>query len=109
MKTKTKLLIGLSLIVLFFLPAFTNYASAQSEKISVKEGLDAITISTDFITLKLVDGKPHFKWWYGNQSTSDEMYNVQFTKIQEYFGPDDSLDNYGELSGISYNKNIFVS
>jgi len=103
MKTKVKLMIGISLIALFFLPAFTNYASAKSDKISIKEGQDAITISTDFITLKLVDGKPHFIWWYGNQSTSDEMYNVQFTKIQEYFGADDILDNYGELSGISYN------
>jgi hypothetical protein len=103
MKTKVKLMIGLSLVVLFFLPAFTNYASAKSDKISLKEGLDAITISTDFITLKLVDSKPHFIWWYGNQSTSGEMYNVQFTKIQEYFGADDTLDNYGELSGISYN------
>ncbi len=103
MKTKVKLMIGISLIALFFLPAFTNYASAKSDKISIKEGQDAITISTDFITLKLVDGKPHFIWWYGNQSTSDEMYNVQFTKIQEYFGADDTLDNYGELSGISYN------
>jgi len=103
MKTKIKLMIGISLVALFFLPAFTNYASAKSDKISLKDGQDAITISTDFITLKLVDGKPHFIWWYGNQSTSDEMYNVQFTKIQEYFGADDTLDNYGELSGISYN------
>lgn len=103
MKTKVKLMIGLSLVALFFIPAFTNNASAKSDKISVKEGQDAITISTNFITLKLVDGKPHFIWWYGNQSTSDEMYNVQFTKIQEYFGADDTLDNYGELSGISYN------
>lgn len=103
MKTKIKLMIGISLIALFFLPAFTNYASAESDQISHKEGQDAITISTDFITLKLVDSKPHFIWWYGNQSTSDEMYNVQFTKIQEYFGDDDTLDNYGELSGISYN------
>lgn len=103
MKNKTKLMIGISLIALFFLPAFTNYASAKSDKISTKEGLDGIFISTDFITLKLVDGKPHFIWWYGNQSTSDEMYNVQFTKIQEYFGADDALDNYGELGGISYN------
>ncbi len=103
MKTKVKLMIGLSLLALFLLPAFTNYASAKSDKISLKEGQDAITISTDFITLKLVDGKPHFIWWYGNQSTSDEMYNVQFTKIQEYSGADDTLDNFGELSGISYN------
>jgi hypothetical protein len=103
MKIKIKLMIGISLIALFFLPAITNNVSAQSEKIGVKEGQDAITISTDYITLKLVDGKPHFIWWYGNQSTSDEMYNVQFTKLQEYFGPDDTLDTNGELGGISYN------
>ncbi|NPE08827.1 MAG: hypothetical protein GNW80_11145 [Asgard group archaeon] len=103
MKTKIKLMIGISLIALFFLPAFTNYASAKSDEISLKEGQDAITISTNFITLKLVDGKPHFIWWYGNQSTSDEMYNVQFTKIHEYFGADDTLDNCGELGGKSYN------
>jgi len=103
MKTKVKLMIGLSLVALFFLPAFTNNASAESDRISHREGQDAITISTDFITLKLIDSKPHFIWWYRNQSTSDEMYNVQFTKIQEYFGADETLDNFGELNGISYN------
>ena len=104
MKIITKFTIGLSLIVLFVLPAATQFTVAKSDKIGVKDGVDAITISTDFITMKINDGKPHFVWWNGNQSTADEMYNVQFTTLQEYFGDDEFLDSRGELvGGIGYN------
>ena len=104
MKTITKIAIGLSLIALFVLPIATQYAAAQSDEIGVKDGVDAITISTNFITMKIKAGKPHFVWWNGNQSTADEMYNVQFTTLQEYFGDDEILDSRSELmGGLSYN------
>jgi len=104
MKTIAKFAFGLSLIALFVLPAATQFAVGKSDKIGVKDGVDAITISTDFITMKINDGKPHFVWWNGNQSTADEMYNVQFTTLQEYFGDDEFLDTRGELvGGIGYN------
>lgn len=104
MKTITKIAIGLSLIALFVLPAATQLAAAESDKISVKDGVDAISINTDFITMKIQAGKPHFVWWNGNHSTADEMYNVQFTTLQEYFGDDESLDSRSELmGGLSYN------
>lgn len=104
MKIKTKIAISLSLIALFVLPAATQLATAQSDEIGVKDGVDAITISTNFITMKIKAGQPHFIWWNGNQSTADEMYNVQFTTLQEYFGDDEFLDSRSELmGGLSYN------
>ncbi|MHA1125558.1 MAG: hypothetical protein ACTSO7_07685 [Candidatus Heimdallarchaeota archaeon] len=104
MKTITKIAIGLSLIALFVLPITTQFTAAESDKIGVKDGVDAISINTDFITMKIIEGKPHFVWWNGNQSTADEKYNVQFTTLQEYFGDDESLDTRGELlGGLSYN------
>jgi hypothetical protein len=104
MKTITKIAIGLSLIALFVLPAATQFAAGESDKIGVKDGVDAISINTDFITMKIKAGKPHFVWWNGNQSTADEMYNVQFTTLQEYFGDDEILDSRSELmGGLSYN------
>jgi hypothetical protein len=103
MKISKKLMIGMSLMLLFMLPTFTNFASAKTDQISVNEGQISITIATDFMTMKIVEKKPHFIWWNGNQSTADEMYNVQIMKIQEFFGDDDVLDNQTELAGVSYN------
>jgi hypothetical protein len=96
-------MIGLSLMLLFMLPTITNFASAKTDDISVNEGQINITITTDYMTMKIVEKKPHFIWWNGNQSTADEMYNVQIIKIQEFFGDDDVLDNQTELAGVSYN------
>jgi len=103
MKTSKKLVIGLSLVLIFIVPTLTNFTEAKSDKINVIEDQTGITLQTNYMTLKIVENNPHFIWWYGNQSTSDEMYNVQITKVQEYFGDDDILDNHTELKGISYN------
>ncbi|NHJ87745.1 MAG: hypothetical protein FK734_19950 [Asgard group archaeon] len=103
MSTNKKLLLSFSLILLVFLPIFTSFASAKADGITYEEEQGAILIQTNYMTLKIVENKPHFIWWNGNQSTADEMYNVQFTKIQEFSGDDDILDDKMELTGISYN------
>ncbi|MBD3191248.1 MAG: hypothetical protein GF308_11420 [Candidatus Heimdallarchaeota archaeon] len=103
MKSITKILIGLIIISLIATPTSLQFVQAENEKImvTVKEG--TITITTDYITMKLVDGKPQFIWWNGNHSTADEMYNVQYTTLQEYFGDDSILDSKNELNGLNYN------
>ncbi|MHA1213288.1 MAG: hypothetical protein ACTSSH_12635 [Candidatus Heimdallarchaeota archaeon] len=104
MKFSKKSMIGLALVMIVFIPAFASMVDAQSDEIGYKASQDGITISTKYMTMKIVEDKPHFIWWNGNQSTADEMYNVQFPKIQEYFGDDDILDTKMELiGGISYN------
>ena len=104
MKFKIKIIIMLSLAALLILPISTQFVTAENSKINVQEGQDAITITTEYLTMKIMGGKPHFVWWNGNQSTSDEMYNVQYTSFQEYFGSDEILDSPNELiGGINYN------
>ncbi|MBN1329124.1 MAG: hypothetical protein JXA54_06595 [Candidatus Heimdallarchaeota archaeon] len=103
MSINKKILLSLSLILLIFMPVFTSFTSAKPENITYNEGQEAIIIQTNYMTLKIVESKPHFIWWNGNQSTADEMYNVQFNKIQEFSGDDDILDDKMELTGISYN------
>ncbi len=104
MKTITKIIIGFMLITFLLVPVTTQLVSAKTDKIDVKEGQDAITITTEYITMKIREDKPHFIWWNGNQSTADEIYNVQFNSIQEYFGDDEFLDTRSELvGGIVYN------
>ncbi|NHJ04925.1 MAG: hypothetical protein EAX90_08885 [Candidatus Heimdallarchaeota archaeon] len=103
MKFKIKILISIAIITLMILPLSTQFVSAENDEISVKEGQDAITIATEFITFKIVDSQPQFIWWNGNRSTSDEIYNVKYTTIQEYFGNDEVIDTPSELHGISYN------
>ncbi|HUU78639.1 MAG TPA: hypothetical protein VMX55_09840 [candidate division Zixibacteria bacterium] len=103
MKIKFKIIISIAIIALIILPLSTQFVSAENDEISVKEGQDAISIVTEFITFKIIDNQPHFIWWNGNRSTSDEIYNVKYTTIQEYFGNDEVIDIPSELHGISYN------
>ncbi|NHJ86305.1 MAG: hypothetical protein FK734_12650 [Asgard group archaeon] len=105
MKTLTKIMIGLALITLIVLPATSQLTSAEAgNQINVQGGLDGITISTEYLTMKLVNGKPEFIWWNGNQSTADEMYKVQFVTLSEYKGSDNILDSKTELlNAIDYN------
>ncbi|MFW9921871.1 MAG: hypothetical protein ACFFDW_01110 [Candidatus Thorarchaeota archaeon] len=103
MKSALKILIGISLISIFLIPLSTQFVSGANDQIQVKEGTDAVTVSTEYITMKIMQGMPHFVWWNGNQSTADEMYNVQYTTLQEFIGNNEILDNRGELDGISYN------
>ena len=70
--------------------------------IGFNAGFNEITVTTQRMTLKALDYKPDFAWWYDNSSITDEKYRLSFTKIQEYFGTDDYLDNSSELGGISY-------
>jgi hypothetical protein len=103
MLTSRKITIGISLALLFMIPTIINYTSIAASGLSIQEGQDGITITTNFMTMKIVEDKPHFIWWNGNQSTADEIYNVQITKIEEFFGNDDVLDNQTELDGVTYN------
>ncbi len=70
--------------------------------IGFNAGFNEITVTTQRMTLKALNYKPDFAWWYDNTSITDEKYRLSFTKIQEYFGTDDYLNNSGELGGISY-------
>lgn len=98
-----KHLIGLTLIGLFLATAGVQLASAPNEEITVSENLGAITVQTDFITIKIVPDQAHIMWWHGNKSDADEMYKVQLVKIQEFSGDDSVLDEKTELAGIAYN------
>jgi len=98
-----KHLIGLTLIGLFLATAGAQLVSAPNEGISVSEHLGAITVQTDYITIKIVPDQAHVMWWHGNKSEADEVYKVQLVKIQEFAGDDSVLDDKTELSGIAYN------
>ncbi|HUT82510.1 MAG TPA: hypothetical protein VMZ29_15020 [Candidatus Bathyarchaeia archaeon] len=65
--------------------------------------MDEITVTTQFLTLKILDYKPNFAWWYENLTSAIEEYCIRFTKIQEYFGINQYLSDRVDLGGISYN------
>ncbi len=94
--------ISLVIMVVILIPSIAVFVDANPEGISFNEDLDDIIITTDFITIKIAKISPHFIWWVGNQSSSNEMYNVKFISIKEFFGDDDFLDSPLELGGISY-------
>jgi len=105
---KTKIIIGIAFIAMLLLPISAQFTSAQSDKIVVEDKPGMITITTEYITFKFTEGRPNFSWWNGNTSTSDEVYNVHFMEISEYFGEDEILDGLNELvGGLSYN--LFTS
>jgi hypothetical protein len=102
LKNKNKIISYAIIIVMLFLPVISVEVSA-GEYVGVNAGINEITITTSEMTMKINDYKPDFIFWFFNQSTSDEKYNIKFTKIQEYFGDDSYLDSIIELGGISYN------
>lgn len=94
--------ISLAIIVVILIPSIAVFVDANPVGISFNEDLNDIIITTNYITIKIAKISPHFIWWVGNQSSSNEMYNVKFISIKEFFGDDDFLDNPLELGGISY-------
>ncbi len=101
---KTKIIIGIAFIAILLLPISTQFTSAQGDQINVDDKPGMITITTEYITFKFTEGRPNFTWWNGNTSSSDEMYNVHYMTISEYFGDDEILDGLNELiGGLSYN------
>ncbi|MEA2071246.1 MAG: hypothetical protein U9O98_08145 [Asgard group archaeon] len=102
MKLK-KTIIGMALVSLFLLSLSAPFTLAKSGDMGVDEGQEDILITSDYITMKIVDKQPHFIWWNGNRSSADEMYKVQFKSVQEFFGDDTVLDSIFELNGLSYN------
>ncbi len=88
------------ILILFMTSPFLKVDGAAF--IGFNTGFNEITITTQKMTFKALDYKPDFAWWYNNISITDEKYRFSFTKIQEYFGTDDYLNNSDELGGISY-------
>ncbi|MBN1330096.1 MAG: hypothetical protein JXA54_11540 [Candidatus Heimdallarchaeota archaeon] len=82
--------------------SFISFSKAEPEGISYKEEFDNITITTDYLTLKINGLNPHFIWWNNNIDPAGEIYNLKFISIKEFFGDDDILDNPLELGGIAY-------
>ncbi len=101
-KKRNPIIISLTLIVLVVFTASPFLKVDGAAFIEFYTGLNEITVTTQRMTLKALDYKPDFAWWYENTSITDEKYRLSFTKIQEYFGTDDYLNNSGELGGISY-------
>jgi len=101
-KKKNPIGITLLLIILTVFAANPYLKVNGAAFIGFNAGLNEITVTTQKMTLKALDYKPDFAWWYDNSSITDEKYRLSFTKIQEYFGTDDYLNNSGELGGISY-------
>lgn len=102
LKFKNKIISYVVILLATCLPIISVNVIA-GEYVGVNAGINEITITTSEMTLKINDYKPNFIYWIYNQSTSEEKYNVKFTKIQEYFGTDQYLDSIIELGGISYN------
>lgn len=102
LKSKTKLISFAFIMLMIFLPFISINVSA-GKFVGVNAELNEITITTSEMTMKIIDYKPNFIYWFYNQSTSDEKYCIKFTKIQEYFGTDSYLDSIIELGGINYN------
>jgi hypothetical protein len=102
LKIKTKIISYAIITIMLFLPVISSDVTA-GVFVGVYAGIDEISITTSEMTMKIIDYKPFFTYWFFNQSTSVEKYNVKFTKIQEYFGADSYLDSIIELGGISYN------
>ncbi len=98
---KIKIII-LTLLIMITIPSITQFLKGEPEGISYEEEFDNITITTEYITLKINDLSPHFIWWNSDSTQAVEMYNVKFISIKEFFGVDDILDNPTELGGISY-------
>ena len=102
MKSLKKTIIGITLIGLFLLTLGSQLVAGETEEISVSENLGAITVNTEYLTVKIVPAQAHLMWWYGNQTDGDEMYKLQLVKIREFLGTDEVLDNQTELGGLSY-------
>lgn len=101
---KTKIIISIAFIAMLLLPISTQFTTAQGDQINVEDKPGMITITTEYITFKFTEGRPNFTWWNGNTSSSDEVYNVHYMTISEYFGDDEVLDHLNELiGGLSYN------
>ncbi len=101
---KTKIIISIAFIAMMLLPISAQFTNAQGDQINVDDKPGMITITTEYITFKFTEGRPNFTWWNGNTSSSDEVYNVHYMTISEYFGDDEVLDGLNELiGGLSYN------
>ncbi|MHA1555840.1 MAG: hypothetical protein ACTSPM_02790 [Candidatus Heimdallarchaeota archaeon] len=95
-------IISILIIIAIMVPSLAVVVDASPDGISYKKELDVITITTEHITIKINEISPHFIWWNSNRTSSNEMYNVKFISIKEFFGDDDVLDSPIEFGGISY-------
>lgn len=97
-----KVIIGITLIGMFLIPAGVQLGSAQDGPIKYSEIADLITIRTDYLNVKIVPDQGHLMWWSGRNNT-DEVYKLQLVKIQEFGGNDTVLDDRYEFLGMPYN------
>ncbi|MHA1629041.1 MAG: hypothetical protein ACTSXO_07970 [Candidatus Heimdallarchaeota archaeon] len=88
-----------NLVILSIIPIHTN----GSAFISVHTSFDRISITSSKMAFIINNFRPQFTWWHDNVSAPDEIFNVYFLGLYEYFGPDDYLSGTGELGGLSYN------
>jgi hypothetical protein len=100
-----RLLIGLTLISLFLVSATSQFASAVNPDITVSDESGVLKVVTDDITIKISPDQGNIMWWYGNETSPNEMYKLQITKIQEFMGDDGILDDKTEFGGVAYNLN----
>ncbi len=107
MKLNRKISLVTSL-VLFFTTPILSTSSVENFFIDVSEGLDAITLTSEEMTLIINEYKPDFIWWLGNESSAVEEYCVRFTTLQEFFGSDNIIDSSDELNGINYDLQTSV-
>ncbi len=97
-----KWLLGLIFASLLVMPVTAQLVSAEDQHIGIRDEVDSITVSTEYMTVRILPSQAHLIWWYGNVSSADEMYKLQLLKIQEFTGDDAILDDKSELGGISY-------
>ncbi|MCF2142782.1 MAG: hypothetical protein K9W42_03700 [Candidatus Heimdallarchaeota archaeon] len=91
------------LVVNLFILSTTPIRINGSAFISVQTGFDRISITSSKMAFIINNFRPQFTWWHDNATAPDEIFNVYFMGLYEYFGPDDYLSGAGELGGLSYN------
>ena len=77
LKLKIKVISYAIILLMTFLPVISINVNA-GEFVGVNAGVNEITVTSSEMTLKINDYKPNFIYWFYNQSTSDEKYNVKF-------------------------------
>jgi len=95
-------ILGVIIALVILVPAMTQLGAGKTSKIGVSQGSEGTIVQTEYLTLKILNNGPHFVWWLGNRSSADEVYEVHFYAIQEFYGDDEILDDFSELTGLTY-------
>ncbi len=106
MFNKNKILLVGVLTILIMSSISTSFlVSAKKNDPGVNDREGSTFIETDFLSMKLHEGKPDMMFWLVNSSEGKKMpvFHVSFTHIAELFGDDLLVHNMGELSGEAFN------